>query len=243
MFFLSLEDPLFKQYGAEKEAAAIRARARAPYRKIRSRRIRSFVKKAQKKAEGVRYMERKSVREYDQVLNVQRDLIYEERDRILERTDMDRFLTGIFKRTAGYAARSLGRGRRDYRRVYREFSQLVPVPYGSEALKGLSRRRLEKVFFQDLLEAFHRLCQEAYPEPSRRAGMIRRTALFVIDACWTRHLDALAQLKQGAALQAYGQTDPKNRYAIHAYDMFDEMLAVDTVQIAQLVLKNACFSK
>ncbi len=82
---------------------------------------------------------------------------------------MDRFLTGIFKRTAGYAARSLGRGRRDYRRVYREFSQLVPIPYG--------------------------------------------------------------------------QTDPKNRYAIHAYDMFDEMLAVDTVQIAQLVLKNACFSK
>ncbi len=63
VFFLSLEDPLFKQYGAEKEAAAIRAQARAPYRKIRSRRIRSFVKKAQKKAEGVRYMERKSVRE------------------------------------------------------------------------------------------------------------------------------------------------------------------------------------
>ena len=63
MFFLSLEDPLLKQYGAEKEAAAIRAQARAPYRKIRSRRIRSFVKKAQKKAEGVRYMERNSVRE------------------------------------------------------------------------------------------------------------------------------------------------------------------------------------
>ena len=60
----------------------------------------------------------------------------------------------------------------------------------------------------------------------------------MLDACWTRHLEAMEQLKQGAALQAYAQTDPKNEYAIHVYDMLDEMLALATLQIAKMVLGN-----
>ena len=239
VFFLSLSDELLRIYGNEKTAKALKRSAIQKGRPIYDRRIPAFVRKAQRNVEGSNYMARKNVTDYDRILNEQRDLIYDERRRILSKNNLDSFINGIFKKAALYSAESLQGGKDAYKDVYAAFSSIVPVAYSEDELKGLSKKDLEKHFYSDMVKAYVKMIQGRFGDDDRRTRLVRQAALRVIDANWINHLEGLEQLRQGAALQGYAQTDPKNEYAIHAYDMFDEMLVIDTLSIVKTVLSMA----
>ena len=237
IFYLSLEDDLFSTYGDKKIATMIRKKAKQPNTPVRGR-YTSFIRHAQKNIEGSNYQLRKNVAEYDNVLNVQRDLIYDERNRIMDEKDLLSFLIQIFNKTAHYAAFSLRSGKNAYKDLYKEFSSIVPVSYGAEALKGLSKGQLEKRFLHDMISICRKAVQnEPYKNPAYMDSLIRQTVLKVIDSRWVIHLSAMDQLRQGVALQAYAQTDPQNVYAMYAYDMFDEMLAYDRILITKTMMQ------
>ena len=243
VFILSLDDDLLRIYGDERKATAIKKaikRTRKADKKVvRRKSIDLFIHKAQKNIEGSNYMVRKNVVDYDKILNDQRELIYGERNSLLCRKQLDGFINRIFKRTALYSAESLQGGRDAYKEVYDAFSSIVPINYNADELKGLSRKALRKHFYTDMVKAYVRMIQGDYGDDERRTRLVRQAALRVIDANWINHLEGLEQLRQGAALQSYAQTDPKNIYAIHAYDMFDEMLVIDTLSIVKTVLSMA----
>ncbi len=238
-FFLSLEDDMLRIYGEEKRLKFLKSKAKRNHVPLRGIRIHSFVKNAQDNIEGSNYMARKNVADYDRILSEQRDMIYDERKRILNMDDPDELIKSVFRKTALYSAKSIEINGGDYESLYREFSSLVPVSYYSEELNGLSVNNLEEHFYKDMMKIFEKMKAGVYKDQNRRANMIRQMALRIIDSNWIHHLESLEQLRQGVALQAYAQTDPKYEYAINAYQMFDEMLVYDTLLITKTLMKNA----
>lgn len=232
LFLLSMEDDLLRIYSSDKDRESMERKLQKKHM-AKGHPVKAYVRKAQRNVEGANYIARKNVMDYDKVLNDQRDLLYGERDRIMEQENLDTFMLGLFRKTAKDSADSLRKKINTYRTLHEEFSKLVPVPYGPEELKGLSPNKVERHLYEDMVRLYNEVKEKVYDDPVRRTNVIRNIALKKLDGYWIRHLGTLDQLKQGVALQGYGQTDPKNVYAINAYEEFDVMLVNARLEIVQ----------
>ena len=199
----------------------------------------SAIEKAQKKIEGNNFGIRKNLLEYDEVMNEQREIIYEERRRVLDGENMREFImkmvTDIVENVVDMC---IGENHDSSSWNLAELnSVLLPIiplqPVTPEFASGKNRDQLKHQLKEQAVKLYE--AKEAeFAEPEQIRELERVVLLKVIDRKWMAHIDDMEQLRQGAGLQAYGQRDPLVEYKMNSYDMFDDMTASvkeDTVRL------------
>ena len=237
-FYISLEDDLMRLFGSERLMSVFTALGVEEGEQIQHKMLSNAIEKAQEKIESNNFGIRKNLLEYDQVMNEQREIIYEERRRVLDGENMR---DSIFHMINDYVENTvdlLVAADQDYEdfdlaELNRTILQSVPMSPVTEAdVRGMSQKELKHMLKERAAKAYE--AKEAeFPEPEQLREIERVVLLKVIDAKWMAHIDDMDQLRQGIGLQAYGQRDPKIEYKMLGYDMFGEMtqgIAADTIR-------------
>ena len=225
-FFLSLEDDLLRIFGGDNIKKFMEKMGLDDDEPINSKMVSNAIQKAQKRVEARNFDIRKYVLEYDDVMNQQRKVVYEQRRRILEGENMkDQILvdTIIEKGMEIYADPKLYPEEWDFAGLlkYSEKYFLSPGELTVEQLEEMSREEVE-----DKLKT---CAHETYDSREKSIGspMMRElekaVMLKVVDSKWMEHLDDMDMLKEGIGLRSYGQRNPIVEYKVEAYDIFEEM--------------------
>lgn len=227
-FFLSLEDDLMRIFGGDNIKKFMEKMGLDEDEEIKSTMVSNAIRKAQKRVETRNFDIRKYVLEYDDVMNQQRKVLYEERRKILEGENMkDQIMnmvdTLIKEGMDTYANAKLYPEEWDFAGLlkYCEKYFLTPGEVKLEEVEDLSREEVE--------EKLKTLAHNTYDEREASIGsaMMRElekaVMLKVVDAKWMEHLDDMDMLKEGIGLRSYGQRNPIVEYKVEAFDMYEEM--------------------
>ena len=239
-FFISLEDDLMRLFGSEKLMEVFNTLGVPENEQIQHKMLTNAIEKAQMKIEGNNFGIRKNLLEYDQVMNDQREIIYEERRRVLNGESMRdviyKMITDRVENTIDICISS------DIPKEDWNLTELNELLLPIIPLKPITAALTDEV--KDVKELKHKLKEQAvklyeakeaeFPEPEALRELERVILLKVIDRKWMDHIDYMDQLRQGIGLQAYGQKDPLVEYKMSGFDMFDDMIAniqEDTVRL------------
>ena len=227
-FYISLEDDLMRLFGSERLMQVFETLGVEEGEQIEHKMLSSAIEKAQQKIESNNFAIRKNLLEYDQVMNEQREIIYEERRRVLDGENMR---DSIFHMINDYientvdAEVSVDQDYEDWDLIElnRVIGAVIPMaPVTPDDVKGMGQKELKHPLKERAAKAYE--AKEAeFPEPEHIRELERVVLLKVIDAKWMDHIDDMDQLRQGIGLQAYGNRDPKIEYKMLGYDMFGEM--------------------
>ncbi len=237
-FYISLEDDLMRLFGSEKLMNVFNALGVEDGEQIEHKMLSSAIEKAQEKIESNNFGIRKNLLDYDQVMNEQREIIYEERRHVL---DGDNMRDSIFHMMNNYVENVVDMvvsPDQDYdewnlTELNMTIRNTIPMEVITEEdIKDLSQKELKHMLKERAAKVYEAKESE-FPEPEHMREIERVVLLKVIDAKWMDHIDNMDQLRQGIGLQAYGQRDPKVEYKMIGYEMFDEMtrsIEEDTVR-------------
>ena len=239
-FYISLEDDLMRLFGQERLMGVFNALGVDDHEQIEHKMLSSAIEKAQKKIETNNYGIRSHLLEYDQVMNEQREIIYAERNRVLNGESMrNSVIKMITDYVEGVVNRCIGEIGDVKEWDYNEINELLlptvpvkPVRYDesihnkNELLHSLKEKAVK--LYEDK--------EAEFAEPEQIREIERVVLLKVIDRKWMDHIDDMDQLKQGIGLQAYGQRDPVVQYKMMGYDMFDSMTAAITEDTVRLLM-------
>ena len=238
-FYISLEDDLLRLFGSEKLMSVFNTLGVEDGEQIEHKMLSNAIEKAQKKLEGNNFGIRKNLLEYDQVMNEQREIIYEERRRVLDgesmRDSIYHMITEYVENTVdACASPDTESDEWDLDALNRDlYASLLLKPIVFEEVKEMSQKELKQMLKERAVKGYE--AKEAeFPEPEQLREIERVVLLKVIDAKWMDHIDDMDQLRQGIGLQAYGQRDPLVEYKMVGYDMFGAMtsaIAADTVRM------------
>ena len=227
-FYISLEDDLMRLFGSERLMQVFETLGVEEGEQIEHKMLSSAIEKAQQKIESNNFAIRKNLLEYDQVMNEQREIIYEERRRVLDGENMR---DSIFHMINDYientvdAEVSVDQDYEDWDLIElnRVIGAVIPMaPVTPDDVKGMGQKELKHLLKERAAKAYE--AKEAeFQEPEHIRELERVVLLKVIDAKWMDHIDDMDQLRQGIGLQAYGNRDPKIEYKMLGYDMFGEM--------------------
>ena len=239
-FFLSLEDDLMRLFGSDKLMSMFNALNVPENEQIEHKMLTNAIEKAQKKIEGNNFGIRKNLLEYDQVNNDQREIIYEERRRVLDGESMKESIYEMVKDVAQAAVeRSIPEDASSDEWDFTELNTLLQneIPFGGlfpEDYKDCKdKEELKERIKEQALELYHKK-EEEFPQEEQIREIERVILLRVIDTKWMSHIDDMDQLRQGIGLQAFGQRDPRVEYKMRGFEMFDEMVEAikeDTVRL------------
>lgn len=227
-FFLSLEDDLLRIFGGDNIKKFMEKMGLDEDEPINSRMVSNAIQKAQKRVEARNFDIRKYVLEYDDVMNQQRKVVYEQRRRILEGENMkDQVLrmvdTIIEKGMQTYADPKLYPEEWDLAGLlkYSEKYFLAPGEIKLEEIEDMSREEVEdklKTIAHETYESREKSIGSSMMRELEKAVMLK-----VVDSKWMEHLDDMDMLKEGIGLRSYGQRNPIVEYKVEAYDIFEEM--------------------
>ena len=226
-FFISLSDDLMRLFGGETVQKFMGSDYEDDGKPIKAKVFSTVIERAQKRVESNNFALRKHVLQYDDVMNKQRNVIYEERRRVLEgenmKDDILRMIENVF--THGIAFYTQDEAHPDYEGLMNFLSTLhLDLSNIDESkVRGASRAELTN-YLIDYAKAFY-ADKEKKITPAVLRELERMLVLRVVDTKWMDHIDAMDQLRQGIGLRAYGQEDPVRAYANEGYDMFEEMNA------------------
>lgn len=238
-FYISLEDDLMRLFGSERLMNVFNTLGVEDGEQIEHKMLSSAIEKAQKKIENNNFGIRKNLLEYDQVMNEQREIIYEERRRVLDGESMRDSIYHMITEYVENVVDSCISPDVDYEEW--DLTELdvnlhatLPIKIPTiEDVKGMNQKELKHLLKERAVKAYEEKEAE-FPEPEHLREIERVILLKVIDAKWMDHIDDMDQLRQGIGLQAYGQRDPLVEYKMMGYDMFGEMtaaIAKDTVRL------------
>ena len=238
-FYISLEDDLMRLFGSERLMNVFNTLGVEDGEQIEHKMLSSAIEKAQKKIENNNFGIRKNLLEYDQVMNEQREIIYEERRRVLDGESMRDSIYHMITEYVENVVDSCISPDVDYEEW--DLTELdvnlhatLPIKIPTiEDIKGMNQKELKHLLKERAVKAYEEKEAE-FPEPEHLREIERVILLKVIDAKWMDHIDDMDQLRQGIGLQAYGQRDPLVEYKMMGYDMFGEMtaaIAKDTVRL------------
>lgn len=238
-FYISLEDDLMRLFGSERLISVFNALGVPENEQIEHKMLSSTIEKAQKKIEGNNFGVRKNLLEYDQVMNEQREIIYEERRRVLDGESMRDYILRMVQDVIGVIvdrnlAGDADADSWDLNAFNMELLSLIPMqPVTREAVDGKKPDDIKEMLYQTAVQMYE--AKEAeFPEAEHMREVERVVLLKSIDSRWMAHIDDMEQLRQGIGLQAYGQRDPLVEYKMSGYQMFDEMtqsIKEDTVRL------------
>ena len=233
-FYLSLEDDIMRLFGGdrmERIKHMMDSMGIEDDTPIDAKILSGAIENAQKTVESRNFQVRKTVLEYDDVMNTQRKVIYEQRELVLEGADLQKNIQSMLKFvvdtqvTASLAEHggAVSQEQLDSLLRHLEGAYFPRDAYRPADPAGLTQERLA----EDLLE----LCRKTYAEKEARYGeqvmreVERVIMLRVVDEYWMDHIDAMHDLRQGITLRAYGQADPVVAYKREGYEMFDAMIS------------------
>ncbi|MCP1108710.1 preprotein translocase subunit SecA [Ohessyouella blattaphilus] len=232
-FFISLEDELMRLFGSERLMGVFSALGVEEGEQIEHKMLSNAIEKAQERIESNNFGIRKNLLEYDQVMNEQREIIYEERRRVLDGENMrdsvlhmvsdylDKTVDMIIPSDTPSEEWNVGE-------LLTTIDNVIPFEKISKTeIEDLKQSEL-KQYLKEKAGRLYERKEEEFPEPDQMREIERVVLLKVIDNKWMDHIDDMDQLRQGIGLQAYGQRDPKVEYKMLGYEMFDEMTSAIT---------------
>ena len=230
-FFISLEDDLMRLFGSERLMGMFEALGVPDGERIHHKMLSNAIEKAQEKIELNNYGIRENLLKYDEVNNDQRDVVYAEREKVLEGDNMrpliTRFITDIVDFYVNENIVDSDSPKDwDFQGLNDTLMQIIPLgklSFSEEEFKDMTRDELA----QKLKERAIRLYEEKeaeFPNPEQMREAERVILLKVMDQKWMSHIDDMDILRDGIGLQAYGQKDPLVEYKIAGYEMFQEMM-------------------
>ncbi|MGN1266580.1 MAG: preprotein translocase subunit SecA, partial [Dorea sp.] len=237
-FYISLEDDLMRLFGSEKLMSVFNTLGVEDGEQIQHKMLSSAIEKAQQRIESNNFAIRKNLLEYDQVMNEQREIIYEERRRVLDGENMRDSIFHMINDYIENTVDMLVSPDLDYEdwnlsELNRTIHTVIPMDgVTQEDGKNMSQKELKHMLKERAVKAYE-VKETEFPEAEQLREIERVVLLKVIDRKWMDHIDDMDQLRQGIGLQAYGQRDPKVEYKMIGYDMFGEMtrgITEDTVK-------------
>ncbi|RDY23261.1 preprotein translocase subunit SecA [Romboutsia maritimum] len=232
-FFVSLEDEVIKLYGGHSIEKIMKRVSSKDDEAIENKNLSKAIERAQKGIEGKNFEIRKNVLQYDDVINEQRKVVYNERNKVLDNKDVSEEIQKIVKNVISSAAQKYIKKNRDYIGYLKSlYSSFMPVD--TLLIPGI-----DKMSVDELVEYTYDISTRVYDMKKMVVGidklkeLEKRVLLEVVDTYWIDHIDAMDQLRQGIGLRALGQKDPVKEYAVEAYDMFEEFnknIRVETIK-------------
>ena len=239
-FYISLEDDLMRLFGSERLMSVFNTLGVEDGEQIEHKMLSSAIEKAQKKIGGNNFGIRKNLLEYDQVMNEQREIIYEERRRVLDGESMRDTIYNMMTEyvenmTDRFAAPDADSEEWDLAGLELTLHGEIPMLKmpDAEEVKDMRQKELKHTLKERAVKAYEEKEAE-FPEAEQLREMERVVLLKAIDTRWMDHIDDMDQLRQGIGLQAYGQRDPLVEYKMMGYDMFGEM----TNSIAETTIRT-----
>lgn len=226
-FYVSLEDDLLRLFGSDNISGLMNKLGMQEGEPIEHSIINKSLERAQKKVEGRNFEIRKSILQYDDIMNKQREIIYTQRREVLFSEELKKIILGMFEKVIEdvinlYISKDLHPDDWDLKGLLNYFEQYnLSSELEVKDLQGLER--------EEIIERILELGEKTYQEKEDKIGkemMLRLSkyvALRTIDRKWMSHLDNMDELRQGIGLRAYGQKDPLTEYKFESYDMFNEM--------------------
>lgn len=228
-FYISLEDDLMRLFGSEKLMDIFNALGVPEGEEIQHKMLTNAIEKAQKKIEANNFGIRKNLLEYDQVMNDQREIVYEERMKVLNGENMR---DSIYKMIVDFVEATVdtclsddvSREEWDLEELNQLLIPVIPLePLTAESLEDCKNSKEVKHKLKEQAVKLYEEKEAEFPEPEAIRELERVILLKVIDRKWMAHLDDMDQLRQGIGLQAYGQRDPLVEYKLMGFEMFDAM--------------------
>ena len=227
-FYISLEDDLMRLFGSERLISMFNTLGIPKGQEIEHKALTNAIESAQKKIESNNYGIRKNLLEYDRVMSEQREIIYEERLRVLNGESMRdviyKMITDITENCVDICINDdADISDWDFNELNTLLIPTIPLqPLTPERVKKPKKNSLKQQLKEEAVKLYE--AKEAeFPEPEAIRELERVVLLKVIDRKWMDHIDDMEQLRQGVGLQAYGQRDPLVEYKMSGYEMFDEM--------------------
>ena len=246
-FFISMEDDLMRLFGSDKMMKVFNALSHEDGMAIEHKMLSNAVEKAQKKIESNNFAIRKNLLEYDQVNNEQRELIYEERRRVLKGENMHdeivRMIGDVIKAEVNDVIDE-GQAPEEWNllllnRTLLPIAPIKPLSMNKDDYKGYTIDRLVDEVTDQVKDLYAKKEQEITEETGSAETFreVERVFLLkVIDNKWMSHIDDMDQLRQSISLQAYAQKDPVVEYRYAGIQMFDEMIAAISKDIVMIML-------
>lgn len=239
-FFLSLEDDLMRIFGSDRISGLMLKLGMEEGQEIQHPLVTKSIETAQKRVEGRNFEIRKHLLEYDDVMNRQREIIYEERRTTLESQDLSAHVFDMIEDVLELVISKYLNP--DIRQEDQDMDALF------EALKnkfGISFDDLKKevldpeILYEDCLERIKKRYDDKYAELGKdlMLYLIRSVLLQIIDAKWKEHLHNLDELQEGIHLRAYGQSDPLVEYKREAFQMFEDMTETVKEDAVEIIFK------
>ena len=229
IFFISLEDDLMRIFGSEKIQGIIDKLGLEETEAIESKMVTKAIENAQKKVEGNNFDIRKNLLGYDDVMNLQREVIYRQRTEVLEGKNLKEQIEGMIQEVISDAVNSHLSG--DVQDIEAEIKTLLQyleeicLPHGIvtvQELADLSNEQIKDKLTETVMNIYKGKELEFGEEQLRE---IERVVLLrVVDQKWMAHIDNMDHLKQGMGLRAYKQQDPIQAYQMEGSAMFEEMI-------------------
>lgn len=227
-FYLSLEDDLMRLFGSDNISGIMDKLGMEEDEPIEHKIVTRSIESAQKKVEARNFEIRKQVLEYDDVMNQQREVIYDQRRQILEKADLKETVLDMASHIVDrsmdmYAPKEAYSEDWDVKSLI-SYAEKFYAPAGflkEEKLQEMSRDELE-TFLHKVAVDYYNAREENNTAPIMRE-LENLVMLKVVDSHWMEHLDAMDALREGIGLRAYGQRDPLVEYKFEAYEMFEAM--------------------
>ena len=231
-FYISLEDDLMRLFGGERIQNMMEKFDLDEDTPIENKMLTKAIENAQTTVESRNFQSRKSVLEYDDVMNKQREIIYDQRKQVLDGKDLkETVLNMMHTAISNHVAMAFGEKPALDMAGYREMMRSMDGLYFPQGTIVLTEEEVAEKSEQDFVELFTDAAAKAYEakEAEITAPIMRELErvimLRVVDEYWMDHIDAMDDLKQGIRLRAYGNTDPVIAYKQESLTMFEEMVA------------------
>ena len=244
-FYLSLEDDLMRLFGGERVTTIMNTLRTPEDMPIESKMISNVIENSQKRVESRNFSVRKSVLSFDDVMNRQRELIYKQRDQVLDGENLKPVILKMLDECIAesidfYCPKALSHSDWNIAGLREKFLGWLTTP--EDFADGFDREDAK----EELIERGHKLYDEREElmgvdengVPIMRA-LERMVLLKMVDSKWMDHIDAMEELKRGIGLRSYGQQDPVVAFRQESYDIFDEMtmsIREDTVRLMMTIM-------
>ena len=242
-FFVSFDDDLMRRFGTEKIQAMLISVGFSDDQAIRSKTFTKSIETAQKKVEGNNYDTRKSLLDYDNVMNEQREIIYARRNEILEQESISERIQATFDNNIA----NLVDEHIEPEGYLTEFDKSEIIEYLNTNLIKTDKLKVDEILdMKDELEIKEYLTEKVRKDYQEKTKSIpkeiinefeKAISLRVIDEAWVDHISNMEHLREGIGLRGYGQTNPLQAYTMEGYELFDNLMASIESKISIYLLK------
>ena len=240
-FYLSMEDELMRRFGSDNMRNMMSKLGMDDSQPIQSKMVSRAVESAQKRVEGNNFDSRKRLLQYDDVLRQQREIIYKERNEVLETDNMRALVESMIFGTIEslVASHTSAENKAEWSlKGIEDYVQANFLPEGvitQEILENLSPEEMIEKIKEEVIRFYDAKEEEMTAERMREFEKV--VLLRSIDSKWIDHIDAMDQLRQGIHLRAYGQTDPLREYQSEGFAMFEAMVESIQADVAKYAMK------